>query len=59
MKIAELKEIAFSKGINKPKGNKVDLIREIQAAEGNNCCFSTGISDVCGQNACLWREDCV
>lgn len=59
MKIAELKKIALSKGINKPKGKKLDLIREIQAVEGNNRCFSTGISDVCGQNICLWREDCV
>jgi hypothetical protein len=59
MKITDIKKIAATKGIDKPMGKKVDLIRQIQAAEGNNDCFSTGISDVCGQSTCLWREDCV
>jgi hypothetical protein len=59
MTMTEIKKIAATKGIDKPKGKKVDLIRQIQAAEGNNGCFSTGISDVCGQSTCLWREDCV
>jgi hypothetical protein len=58
MKIAEIKDIAISKGIEKPKGKKIDMIRSIQAAEANDSCFSTGISDVCGQSACLWRGDC-
>ena len=59
MTLSEIKKIAATKGIDKPKGKKVELIRGIQAAEGNICCFSTGISDVCAQNGCLWREDCV
>ena len=59
MTITEIKKIAATKGIDKPRGKKVDLIRQIQAAEGNNCCFSTSISDVCGQSNCHWREDCV
>lgn len=58
MTIAEIKKIAASKGIEKAKGKKADLIREIQAVEGHNSCFSTGISDVCGQCSCLWRQDC-
>jgi len=58
MTITEIKKIAVTKGIEKPKGKKADLIREIQAAEGNNCCFSTGVSNVCGQSTCLWRQDC-
>jgi hypothetical protein len=38
---------------------KADLVRAIQQAEGYDACFKTGKADVCGQDACLWREDCV
>jgi hypothetical protein len=58
MTITEIKKIAVTKGIEKPRGKKANLIREIQAVEGNNSCFSTGISAVCGQSTCLWRQDC-
>jgi len=58
MKVEELKEIAKRRGINPSKMKKADLIRAIQADEGNPQCFSTGEKDKCGQESCLWQEDC-
>ena len=59
MKIDEIKEIARQHNIKIGKAKKSDLVRSIQQAEGNQQCFDTNISGKCGQNACLWREDCV
>lgn len=39
--------------------NKIDLVRAIQQAEGFEACFMTGKAHDCGQDACLWREECV
>lgn len=38
---------------------KVDAIRLIQTAEGYEPCFGTGKYNVCGQDACIFRADCV
>ncbi len=58
MKIDEVKEIAKGLGIKPGKMKKVDLIREIQKAEGNEDCFNSGQAAVCGQDGCAWRDDC-
>jgi hypothetical protein len=58
MKMDDIKKIAKQRGINPGKMKKTDLIRSIQADEGNDACFSTGIKDECGQDDCLWRDDC-
>jgi len=58
MKINEIKEIAKQHNIKVGKMKKADLVRAIQEAERNELCFSTGKVGVCGQDACLWREDC-
>ena len=58
MKVEEIREIAAAKGIKAGKLKKVELVKAIQAAEGNNRCFDTGSADFCGQNTCLWRDDC-
>ncbi len=58
MKIDEIKEIAKKHNIKVGKMKKADLIRAIQEAENNELCFGTGKSDNCGQDTCLWREDC-
>jgi hypothetical protein len=58
MKMNDIKEIARQRGINPAKMKKVDLIRAIQADEGNNACCSTGVKNECGQDECLWRDDC-
>jgi hypothetical protein len=38
---------------------KDDLVRGIQQSENNEACYKTGKASQCGQDACLWREDCV
>ena len=58
MKVNDIKEIAKQRGINPGKIKKLDLIRAIQQAEGNQVCFMTGYKEECGQFGCLWREDC-
>ncbi|MCM0080760.1 SAP domain-containing protein [Geomonas sp. Red32] len=58
MKVQEIKEIAQRMSIPVGKMKKTELIRTIQRTEGNNECFETGIAKVCGQEHCLWREDC-
>ncbi len=58
MKLDEIKEKAKQHDIKAGKMKKADLVRAIQAAEGNNVCFETGQAAHCGQGECLWREDC-
>lgn len=58
MKLDDIKLIAKQHDIKAGKLKKAELIRAIQGAEGNDCCFETGQKDVCGQDTCRWREDC-
>jgi hypothetical protein len=58
MTIQETRKIAKSWGIKTANMKKADIIRAIQQAEGNCDCYNTGRVQACGQNACLWREDC-
>lgn len=58
MKTQEVKQIAKKLGVKSANMDKGELIRAIQAAEGNIPCFSTGKATECGQSECLWREDC-
>lgn len=58
MKLIKIREIAKEHGLKPGRLTKAELIRSIQHAEGNQSCFGTGSSAVCGQIACLWREDC-
>jgi hypothetical protein len=59
MNMNELKEIARMRGMNPGRLKKVDLIRTMQREEGNESCFLTDQADDCGQEQCLWREDCL
>ena len=59
MKLSDIKELALSMGVKPGKLGKAELIRTIQKSEGNFDCFAVGFSDECGQDACLWREDCL
>ena len=59
MKLDEIKEIAKTRDIKIGRLKKADLVRSIQQAEANEVCFETGRAGVCGQHACLWREDCL
>jgi hypothetical protein len=58
MKLEEIKEIAKQHNIKTAKAKKSDLVRTIQQAEGNVQCFDSGKVAQCGQDTCLWREDC-
>ena len=58
MKMQDVKEIAKDRGIKPGTLKKVELIRSIQAGEGNEACYETGRSGVCGQDDCLWKDDC-
>jgi hypothetical protein len=58
MKLNDVKKIAAELGIKAGKLRKAELIQQIQQAEGNDPCYATGKSASCGQEQCLWREDC-
>ena len=58
MTVKEIKEIAARMGLDAGNMKKNDLIRTIQRTEGNPVCFDTGKAAVCGENECLWRNDC-
>jgi hypothetical protein len=58
MKMQEVREIAKKMGIKTANMKKADIIRAIQLAEGNIDCYDSGKSTECGQDDCLWREDC-
>ena len=54
----EVRGIAKSQGINPGKLSKTELIRSIQAEEGNFDCFASAYARECDQVDCSWREDC-
>jgi hypothetical protein len=58
MKVEQVRAVAAQKGVKAGKMKKADLIRSIQKTEGNEVCFDTGKAQQCGQQQCLWREDC-
>ena len=58
MKMAEIRGKAKDLGLKVGGLKKPDLIRAIQAAEGNTACFATG-RETCDELACCWREDCM
>ena len=58
MKLAEVRELAAQRGLKTDKLKKAEIVRAIQAAEGNTACFDTGMAAECGQVNCLWRKDC-
>jgi len=58
MKLQEIKEIARRLEIPVRKMTKAELIRAIQRKEANTECFETGAASTCGQDKCLWMDDC-
>ena len=58
MKLDEIRKIASQHNIKTGKVKKSELVRTIQQSEGNEPCFDTGRAALCGQENCLWREDC-
>ncbi len=58
MNMSEIREKAKNLGIKAGKTKKGELIRSIQAREGNDACFGTGNAH-CDQTECCWRSDCL
>ena len=50
------KKLGVAANNNAKKG---EIIRAIQAAEGNPQCFGTGVAEFCNQEKCCWRPDCL
>ena len=58
MNLSEIKNIGKNLGVKAGRMKKEELIRAIQAAEGNNECYNTGQAGGCGQDDCAWQPDC-
>jgi len=58
MTVKELQKMAKDLGIKTAGLRKVEMIKEIQRAEGNFDCFGTA-SNYCDQMSCLFRHDCL
>jgi hypothetical protein len=59
MKLEDVRSIAKSRGVHPGKLSETELIRAIQADEGNFDCFATAPGGECDQATCLWRLDCI
>lgn len=58
MNMQEVRKKAKILNIKPGKMRKADLIRFIQATEGNYPCFGQA-NDSCDQSLCCWRDDCL
>jgi hypothetical protein len=58
MNVTEIRQIARQHGVKPGKLSKIEMVREIQRAEGNFDCFGTANNSDCDQFDCLWRKDC-
>ena len=58
MTTRDIRKRAEAMGLKIDSDNKADLIRAIQAAEGNPQCYHSGQTS-CDQTACCWLEDCI
>jgi hypothetical protein len=58
MNWVESRNYARSRGVNPGKMKKMNLIRAIQAAEGNPTCYGSERKAHCPETKCLWEFDC-
>ena len=58
MTMNEIKAIARERGIKPGNLKKGELIRKLQAEEGNDPCFDNEDRLPCEQDCCLWFDDC-
>jgi hypothetical protein len=59
MRFQEIREIAKDMGIGTSRMKKTDIIQAIQREENNIECYGTERVDICQEEACLWRSDCM
>lgn len=58
MHINTIRAKARDLGLKTGRIGKIDLVRNIQQAEGNFDCFATAFDGICDQGSCLWRDEC-
>lgn len=58
MILKDVKAVAKRMGLKIGRLKKGDLIRLIQTEEDNIPCFGTERVQYCGEERCLWRDDC-
>ena len=58
MKMSEVRARAKALGIKAKNPSKGNLIRMIQATEGNFDCFGSAV-EYCDQEQCSFREECL
>lgn len=58
MQIQQIRNRAKEMGLKTSRLSKVDLVRQIQSAEGNFDCFATAMDGICDREDCVWRDDC-
>jgi hypothetical protein len=58
MNVAEIRKYAEGKGVDPGRLKKAELIRAIQAAEGNPTCYGSERKFRCPETGCLWDKDC-
>jgi hypothetical protein len=51
--------MAKNMGIGTYRMKKTDIIRAIQREEENIECYGTARVDICQEEACLWKSDCL
>lgn len=60
MTMKEIREKAKTVGVKVGVGwTKIDAVRAIQTAESYDPCFARGLWNVCGQDNCCFRGDCI
>ncbi len=59
MKLEEIRNIAKARSIHPGKLSKIELVKTIQAEEGNFDCFGSAVDGECDQLGCSWRDDCL
>jgi len=59
MKFNQIRKMAKEMGINTYRMKKIDIIHSIQRAENNMQCYGTDRVVQCGEESCLWRNDCL
>ena len=53
MKLEDVRNIAKTRGVHPGKHSKTELIKTLQAEEGNFDCFATAYNGECDQAGCL------
>jgi hypothetical protein len=59
MKFYDIQKMAKGLGIYTFRMKKPDMIRAIQLAENNIDCYGTARVEICVEETCLWRKDCL